>query len=144
MASAVSNKLKFLLAKKVIDFSADSFKIILMKSGFTFDRDTHDGYADVSGSELSTGNGYTANAKVLAGVSIVEDDVNDRCSVKWSNASWTAAGGSIGPTVGAIIYDDTVTTPVADPIIGYIDFGGEQTQADGGALTIANIEIRVT
>ena len=60
MATIVSNKLTFLLAKKVIDFSADVFKIILMGSGFVFNVDTHAGYADVSASELPTGNGYTA------------------------------------------------------------------------------------
>ena len=44
---------------------------------------------------------------------------------------------------GAIIFDDTVTTPTADPIIGYIDFGGEQTQADGGVATISSIKVRI-
>ena len=60
MATEASNKIKFLLAKKAIDFSADTFKIILMQSGFTFNKDTHEGYANVSASELGTGNGYTA------------------------------------------------------------------------------------
>ena len=43
MASTVSNKIKYLLATKAIDFSADSFKIILMASGFVFNADTHHG-----------------------------------------------------------------------------------------------------
>lgn len=144
MSTQVSNKLKYLLAKKVIDFSSDTFKIILMASGFTFDIDTHHGYADVSASELAAGNGYTQNTATLSGVTVTEDDTNDRCSVTWDNATWTASGGSIGPTPGAIIFDDTVTTPTADPIIGYIDFGGEQTQVDGGTATIANIELRIS
>lgn len=139
MATTVSNKIKYLLAKKAIDFSADSFKIILMQSGFTFNKDTHHGYADVSASELATGNGYTANTKTLAGVAVTEDDTDDRTEVTWSNVTWTASGGSIGPSPGAIIFDDTVTTPTADPIVQYIDFGGDQTQADGGTATISNI-----
>ena len=143
MASTVANKIKYLLAKKAIDFSADSFKIILMKSGFVFDKDTHHGYADVSASELATGYGYTQNTKTLSGVTVTEDDTDDRTEVTWSNVTWTASGGSIGPTPGAIIFDDTVTTPTADPIIGYIDFGGEQTQADGGVATISGIEFRL-
>ena len=60
---------------------------------------------------------------------------------------WTANGGSIGPTPGAIIFDDTVVASGAtvpdDPIIGYINFGGEQTQADGGVSTITNVEVRI-
>ena len=146
MPSIPSNKLKFLLASKVIDFANDSFIIILMQSGFVFDRDTHHGYADVSASELATANGYTVKTKTLAGVSVTEDDTNDRCSVTWTNVAWTASGGAIGPTPGAIIFDDTVTAggvTVADPIVGYIDFGGGQTQADGGTATITNIEVRI-
>lgn len=143
MASTVSNKMKYLSATKAVDFSADSFKIILMASGFVFNADTHHGYADVSASELATGYGYTRNTKTLSGVAVTEDDTNDRCSVTWSNVTWTASGGAIGPTPGAIIFDDTVTTPTADPIIGYIDFGGEQTQADGGVATISGVEFRI-
>lgn len=143
MASDVSNKLLYLLAKKAIDFSADTFKIILMQPGFVFNRDTHAGYANVSASELATGNGYTAGGATLTGVSVTQDDTNDYTQILWNNATWTASGGDIGPSPGAIIYDDTVTTPTADPIIGYIDFGGNQTQASGGVATIAGLEVRL-
>jgi hypothetical protein len=143
MANSLSNKMKFLLASKVIDFANDSFKIILMASGFTFNKDTHHSYADVSANELATGNGYTQNTKTLGTADVTEDDDNDRCEVTWDNVTWTASGGSIGPTPGAIIFDDTVTTPTADPIIGYIDFGGNQTQVDGGVATIANPKFRL-
>lgn len=143
MATVASNKIKYLLAKKVIDFSADTFKIILMQSGFTFNKDTHHGYADVSASELSTANGYTAGGATLGGVAVTEDDIDDRTEITWSNVTWTASNGSIGPTPGAIIYDDTVAAPTAKPIVCYIDFGGDQTQADGGTATISNIEVRI-
>ena len=143
MATEASNKIKFLLVKKNVDFSADTFKIILMQSGFVFNKDTHEGYANVSANELGTGNGYTVGGATLAGVVVTEDDTNDRCDVAWNNATWTASGGTIGPTPGAIIFDDTPTTPTADPIVGYIDFGGNQSQADGGVATISNIKFRV-
>lgn len=143
MTTEAANKIKYAIATKQIDFANDAFKIILMKSGFTFNKDTHHGYADVSASELATANGYTQKTKALAGVSIVEDDTNDLTSIVWSNVTWTAAGGPIGPSPGAIIIDDTPTTPQADPIVGYIDFGGDQTQADGGAVTISNISVRI-
>jgi hypothetical protein len=146
MASTASNKLKFLLASKIIDFANDSFKIILMQSGFTFNKDTHHGYADVSASELGTAAGYVANTKVLGASTVTEDDTDDRCEITWANITWTAVAGAIGPTPGAIIYDDTIVAAgvtVADPIIGYIDFGGDQTQAEGGTATISNIEVRI-
>jgi len=140
MTTEASNHIKYLLATKAIDFVNDTFKIILMETGFTYNKDTHEEYADVSGSELGTANGYTAGGNTLAGVSVTEDDTDDRAEVTWNNTTWTASGGAIGPSPGAIIYDDTVTD---DPIVGYIDFGGDQTQADGGTATISNIEVRL-
>lgn len=141
MATEASNKIKYLLATKAIDFANDTFKIILMQTGFTFDKDTDHGYADVSGDELATANGYTAGGNTLAGVSISEDDTDDRTEVTWNNTTWTASGGSIGPSPGAVIYDDT---DGSDSIVGYIDFGGDQTQADGGTATISSIEFRLS
>ena len=143
MTTQASNKLKYLLANKVIDFANDSFKIILMKSGFVFNRATHHAYADVSASELATAYGYTADTKTLASVTVTEDDTNNWTLVTWAAAVWNASGGAIGPSPGAIIYDDTPTTPTANPIVGYIDFGGDQTQVDGGAATISNISVKV-
>ena len=146
MASQASNKLKFLLASKIIDFANDEFIIILMASGFVFNKDLHHAYADVSASELPTANGYTVKTKVLTGVVVTEDNLNDFTSIKWSNATWVASGGGIGPSPGAIIIDNTVVAAgvaPADPIIGYIDFNGDQTQADGGSATISNIGVRI-
>jgi len=141
MANEASNHIKYLLATKAIDFANDTFKIILMDSGYTFDEDADEEYADVAGDELANGNGYTTGGNTLAGVAVTEDDVDDRCEITWNSTAWTAAGGPIGPSPGAIIYDDTV---VNDPIVGYIDFGAEYTQADGGVLTLNNLEVRIS
>lgn len=143
MAATIANKARFELANGRIDFSSDTFKIILMASGFTFDPDTHHGYADVSASELPTGNGYTAGGNTLSGIGIVENDTLDLAVITWGDTTWTASGGDIGPTPGAIVYDDTATSPQADTLIHYIDFGAEVTQADGGTATITNITVRI-
>ena len=140
MSSQVSNNFRMLLAGGVPDFNLDVFKIILLGSGFVFNPDTNDLYTDVSPSELATLNGYTAGGATLSGISVLQDDVNDRASITWNNISWTATGGDIGPTVGAIIYDDTV---VDDPIVGFIDFSAEYTEADGGIATITNITVTI-
>lgn len=146
MATALANKARFCLAKGKIDFSSDSFKAVLMDTGFTFNKDTHHAYADISAGELATGNGYTQDTKTLSGVTVTENDTTDLCEVTWSNVTWAASGGSIGPTPGMIIYDDTVAVDgdvPADPIIGYIDFGSEITQADGGTLTISSLDVDI-
>lgn len=143
MTTEASNKIKYLLATKVIDFANDAFNIILMKDGFVFNKDTHHAYADVSPDELPNGNGYATGGNVLGGVAVTEDDADDRTEVTWNNSSWTASGGPIGPSPGATIYDDTVAAPTAKPVVGYIDFGGNRTQADGGVATVANPEVRI-
>ena len=140
MANQASNKIKYALATKAIDFSADTFKIILMQTGFVFNKDTHHAYSDVSGSELATANGYTAGGTTLAGVTVTEDDTDDRCDITWSNPSWTAVGGNIGPASGAIVYDDTAS----DFVVGYIDFGGDYTQPNGGTITLVGVEFRIS
>jgi hypothetical protein len=140
MANQAANRLKYLVSSGGIDFSSDTFIIILMQSGFVFNKDTHHQYSDVSGSELATANGYTQKTKTLANVSVTEDDTDDRTEVTWDNVSWTASGGPIGPSPGAIILDDTDAN---DSLVGYIDFGADYTQADGGVATLTNIEVRI-
>ena len=135
MATVPSNHIKYLLATKVIDFLNDTFIIILMDSGFVFNIDTHENYAQVSGSELDTANGYTVKTKTLAGVGVAEDDSADKAIVTWNNVVWTASGGSITSS-GAIIIDDTAAN---DPVVGYIDFSGDQTVLDTGTFTISNV-----
>lgn len=141
MANQAANKLKYLLATGGVDFSSDTFKIILMQSGFTFNIDTHHQYSDVSGNELGNGFGYTTGGNTLAGVAVTEDDTDDRTEVTWNNTTWTAVGGPIGPACGAIIYDDTDAN---DSLVGFLDFGGDYTQPDGGTATLSNIEVRIS
>jgi hypothetical protein len=139
MATELSNHFKYQCFKKQIDLSTDSIKVILMASGFTFNKDNHATYADVVASELASGNGYTQNTKVLTSQVVTEDDSNDRAIMSCDDVSWTAAGGDIGPTPGAIFYDDTTSD---NTIIGYLDFGGNQTATSGNILSIEDIEIR--
>lgn len=149
MATAATNTIKWLLMSKLVDLANDTLKIILMANTYTFDKDVDHGYANVSNRELANGYGYTVGGETLANKVVAVDDTNDRANMTANNVSWTANGGNIGPTPGAIIYDDTITSNsapcnIADPIVGYIDFAGNQTQANGGVLTVANIEVRLS
>jgi len=143
MSSKVCNKFRFLLATKAVNMSGDTFKIILMQYGFVFNEDTHEKYADIIASEVALGSGYTTGGNTLTGVTLTPNSVDDRLDITWANASWTASGADVGPICGAIIYDDTVSSPIADPIVGFIDFEGSFTEPDGGTATIANIKLRV-
>ena len=140
MAGTIANNFRVLIAQGAVDFDANTFKAIAMKEGFVFNHATHDLYADVSASEQGTGYGYTAGGVTLTGVSIAQNDTDARADITWNNITWTASAGDVGPLAGVIIYDDSLTS---DPIVGYIDFGGSYTVADGGTATVANVKIRI-
>ena len=219
VTAIVSNHMKYNLAKKLIDLSADSIKVLLMRSGFVFEKDNHAKKINIKGTitaitlaisaglaltdsgsgfitagfvpgnsvtmsgftnggnnctkiistvaagtivftstaglvaeaagnsvtvtaedELATGSGYTKDTKVVTGLALAEDDANDRAEASWDNVTWTAAGGSIGPTPGAIFYDDTSAD---DTIIGYVNLGAEETAADGANFVITNGKFRL-
>lgn len=134
----VPNKFKYALATKQIDFANDTFKGILMQSGFTFNKDTHHAYANVSASELATANGYTVGGQALSGVTVTEDDTDDRLEVTWSNLSWTASSAGI-TSCALIIFDDTPTTPTADPIVMCIEFGEDGFAEAGSTFVVKSI-----
>jgi len=121
---------------KKVDKANDVFKAILMNNTFTFDKDAHATLADVTASQLTTGNGYTQNDKTLTGVSVSEDDTNDRSATTWDNVTFTASGGDIGPTGAMIVYDDTTTD---DTVVGCVDYGTDYTIANGTSLQFQNV-----
>jgi len=134
----LSNHYKYQKAKKLIDLSSDSLKIILMNTTFAFDKDADATLADVTSDQLATNYGYTQNNKELANVVLTEDDANDRAIMTCDDPSWTANGGSIGPTGSAIIIDDDTAD---DTVVGCIDFGTDYTVPDGYSFPIKDIEI---
>jgi len=133
VVNTLSNHFKYMLATGEIDFSSDSFKIILMDSAFAFDKDAHATLSDVTANQLSTGNGYTQDSKELSGVSISEDDTNDRAGITWNSVVWTASGGTIGPSGSAIIYDDSTSD---DTVVGCIDYGEDVSATTGNDFEI--------
>lgn len=87
--------------------------------------------------ELPAGNGYSEYGVEATGKTVTENDADDRMDFACADVVFTANGGSIGPTPGAILYDDSAADKT---IIGYLDFGANQTISD--ALTLKNITIR--
>jgi len=138
VTATVSNKIKYLLLKALEE---DTLKCCLMNTTFTFDVDADHYYSDISSDELANGNGYTTGGQTLTGVAVTENDSADRADLSCNNPTWAASGGSIGATGGAIVYDDTLTEK---PIIGYIDFGGDQTASAGENFLISTVAIRLT
>jgi len=136
------NHFKYHLANKDVNLASDTLKMALMASGYTFNKDTAHGWSDVSASEYAdTAHGYTAGGATISTHTITESDANDRAEIDLSTVSWTATGADIGPTPGAIIYDDS---EAGDVVVCYLDFGGNQTAASGTDLAVENVQLRVS
>ncbi len=128
VVSTLSNRVKYQLMKKQIDFDADSFKVALMNNTFAFDKDNNATYTNVSGEELSAGNGYSTGGNTLLSGELTENDTDDRGQMTWGDSTFTGSGGSIGPTGAAIVYDDTVAEKT---VVGCIDYGEDISIGDG-------------
>ena len=107
------DKFKEYAGDGTIDMDGDSFKIILCLSTSNIATTSVDGYAAVT-NEHATANGYTQGTKAIASPTWVES--SGTVTFDCADTVWTASGGSITARFAAI-YDDTVTTPVADPVV---------------------------
>lgn len=140
VTTTIYNNARYLVGTGDIDISADTFKAILVDTDYTLDVNNHTVLSEVTANQLDTGNGYTQDDKVLPSGTFAIDTGTNRAVLAFTDISWIADGGSIGPTKGMIIYDDTVTD---DPLIAYIDFGTTYTVVDGGGLQPEDVKILI-
>jgi hypothetical protein len=97
----------------VHDFDAHVFKIFLTN---TAPAATNTVRADLTAAEPANGNGYTTGGN---GTSMTTSISTGTAKVTGTDpATWTAAGGTIGPFQYAVLYNDTPSSP-ADPLIAW-------------------------
>jgi hypothetical protein len=112
------------MATGAIDFDTDSFKIELVTSSYTPNKDTHTKRSDVT-NEIS-GTGYTAGG-VSTAVTVTNDTANDRIDINFADVSWASATLT---ATAAVIYKTTGTAST-DNLVAYLDFGGNVTSTNG-------------
>ena len=135
-AWVVHDKIKEYIGNKVVDFDNDSFIIILCLSTSNIATTSVDAYATVT-NEVATANGYTQGTKSLASPTWTESA--GTVTFDAADVVWTASGGSITARFAAI-YDDTVASPVADPVVCHSlldNSPADVTATDGNTLTIS-------
>jgi len=131
--TVIYNDFKQQLFLKVHDMDSDTLKLTLHTS-YTPDIDAHQAWADVSATEYSTGDGYTAGGATLASLSVTQDNANDRALFDADNVTWSSLGALSPATPShAILRNDTPESP-ADPLVCYIVLG--TTATNGGDYTI--------
>lgn len=104
----------------------------LHANGYVPDKDTHDFFNDAT-NELTTAGGYTANGKQLTTPTIVYDTASDEIRLDADDVAWTSASFTCAR---AVIYKNTAGASSTDPLMSYVDFGGDETVASG-TFTIA-------
>ena len=124
MASLIYNSCLNDMATGAIDFDTNSFKIELVTSSYTPNKDTHTKRSDVT-NEIS-GTGYTAGG-VSTAVTVTNDTANDRIDINFADVSWSSATLT---AAAAVIYKTTGTSST-DNLVAYLDFGGNVTSTNG-------------
>jgi len=135
-AWVIHDKTKEYMGDGTIDLDGDAFKMVLLLSTSNIATTSIDGYAAVT-NEHANGNGYTTGGEAVGSPTWVESagTVTFDCA----DQVWTASGGSIVARFAAI-YDDTVTTPVADPVLCHSlldNAPADVTATTGNTFTIA-------
>lgn len=107
---------------KEIDFDTDVIKVALCTSTYTPSQTTHDYFNDIT-NELTTANGYTAGGATIASKTVTLSTLTQQFDA--ADTSWTFSG--LVTFRYAIVYDSSPGTAATNPLIGYIDFGADQT-----------------
>lgn len=115
------------LAQKRIDLDSDTIKIALVTSSYTPNQDTHDFFNDITGESSATG--YTAGGATLSSVTWAYTSGTNVWKFDAADPSWTVTTTLTARY--AVIYDATPGTSATNPLIGYIDFGADQSTASG-------------
>lgn len=137
MASLIYNSCVEDLANNNIDFGADTFRVMLVTSSYTPDKDLHDKRDDVTNE--TSGTGYTAGGKTIA-CNVSRNNATDRVVITFDAASWNSA--TFG-AAGAVYYKSRGGASSADELIAYADFGGTVTATnDTFALAATTITIQ--
>lgn len=128
MASKLYGQFLSQALNKEIDWDTDTIKVALLTNSYTPDQDAHNYFDDVSTYEVSGATGYTSGGNTLtnktntynSGTNVIVLDADD---TTWSTSTITARY--------AVVYDATPATNATRPLIGYVDFGSDQSSSNG-------------
>jgi len=112
---------------KEIDWDTDTIKVALLTNSYTPDQDAHNYLDDVVTNEV-TGTGYTAGGNTLANKTNTYNSATNVITLDADDTTWSS---STITARYAVIYDASPATNATRPLIGYVDFGSDQSSSNG-------------
>lgn len=132
------------------DLDADSFKAALFNNSITPDNDVTSANSAYNVGQWATANEvYEAGQWAQGGVALTSQSLNSATAdVVFFDAADTASGSGadLANVYGVLVYDDTLTTPVADQGVCYNYLGGANSVVNGTFTVVwhANGILRIT
>lgn len=130
MADLIYNSAIDDMARGAIDFDTDTFKIMLVTSSYTPNKDTHDRRDDVT-NEV-TGTGYSTGGSTIA-CTVTKDTGNDKVTLQFASTSWAS---STITARAAVVYKSRGGASSADELVFYNDFEADVSTTNG-TFTVA-------
>jgi hypothetical protein len=117
------------------DLDSDTFKAALYNNSITPDNDVSAANSAYNAGQWATANEqFEAGQWAQGGVALASPVINvGTADVVFWDANDTASGSAadVANVYGCLVYDDTLTTPVADQGICYNYFGGSNSVTNG-------------
>ena len=120
----------------------DTPKVMLCNNANTPDQNdtiAHNAYNGTGGQWLAATHEVTDSTNWVAGGRVLVSGglQTATAGVAWYDANDTAGGGNVTVSAyGCMVYDDTITTPVADPGMTYHAFSVQPSAVTAGTFTI--------
>jgi hypothetical protein len=113
-------------AARRVDWATDAITVSLHTVTYVPNQDTDDFWDDAT-NEIA-GTGYSTPGWVMTGKSTTYDTGTNETRLDGADASWTTA--SFTARI-AVVFSDTAGATTTDPVLTYVDFGGDETVASG-------------
>lgn len=136
MSSLIYNNALDNVARGTIDFDTDTFKAMLVTSGYAEDKDAHEFRSDVTNEVV--GSGYTAGGATVT-VNVTLDTANDRIDISLGSLSLPT---STITARKAVYYKSRGGLASADELIAVIDFGSD-VSSTGGTFDLTASTLRI-
>ena len=135
MASFIYNKAKKLFLDGTLNWPGQTYKAMLVTTGYAASAD-HDFVSSAVGGELS-GTGYVggfagAGRKTLTSKVVTESDADDRAYIDCDDIQWVGINAG---TIHAVVVIQEVTSNADSRLIAFLELTADQP-TNGGDVTI--------